>query len=558
MCGIFCFCGLIYTESQLERPAKQIKHRGPDDYQSPAKTNGDDPVIFGFHRLKINGLDAGSNQPLKLGDNLTLICNGEIYNHQQLEKKYGFTTHSHSDCEVILHMYQQFGIAQTLRELIGVYAFVLYDAELGKVYAARDPIGIRPMFYGSTCSQSAFLDDTRARVGIAFGSEAKCIYPLLDADTVEQFPPGHYLVLDRDGFNSETMDLDFINYFDLDLPEEISSELSDADVHANIRKLIIESTAIRCNMSDRKVGVFLSGGLDSSLLAAIAIKYIHDLHSFAIGLEGSPDLKYSRVAAEAIGTKHTEVHFTVEEALHYLPDLVWHLETPDVTTIRASMPMYLLSKYIKEKTNITVILSGEGPDEVFSGYLYNHNAPSSEALHNEAVWRVEELHKYDVLRGDRTTSAWSLEVRVPLLDINIIRYAFTLDPKLRDPKYNKNIEKYLIRKSFEGYLPDSILWRPKEAFSDGVGYDWVAGIKEHAEKTVTEAEWASRAESYPVMTPETKEGLLYRQLYETHYKRTPSVGPLIKYIWLPKWSDHGGDPSATALDIHKTTVKKEN
>lgn len=538
MCGIFSYFGTTLTAAELLDAFKLISHRGPDHTVNPFEiTRG---LWFGFHRLAINGLDSSSNQPLELGDSLYLICNGEIYNHQELADKYHFQKElvSHSDCEAILHMYQKFGIEHTLRELEGVYAFVLADLKTKTIYIARDPIGIRPLFIGQ-CQDGG---------EIIVASEAKSIYRFDSfRDSIKQFPAGSFMELGSGLANVKTF-----KYYDT--TQKLGNYLSDP--YDTVRALVTHAVKVRALVSDRPVGVFLSGGVDSSLAAAIAKRFIPDLRSFAIGLEGSPDLAAARIAAEAIGTDHTEVTFTVEEGIKELDRLIYHLETPDTTTIRASLPMYLLSKYIKENTDITIVLSGEGPDEVFSGYLYNHNAPSLEELHDEAHFRTRNLCYYDVKRCDRSTSAWSLEVRTPFLCKYLVNYVLNLDPSLRDPKTNKNIEKYLLRAAFAEtkILPDSILWRPKEAFSDGVGYNWVSGVKAHAEQVVTNELWAARRTLYPVMTPTTREQFLYRQIYEKYYGKKNGE-TLIPEIWLPKWSDHGGDPSATVLAVHQSKVQ---
>lgn len=535
MCGIHCYCNAAEysVPDGLKQASETIKHRGPDDYEEPRETIKD--VYMSFHRLRINGLNSSSNQPLTLGS-CTLICNGEIYNHHELGKQFNFKFSTQSDCEVILHLFSRFGIQGTVERLHGVYAFVLTDSTTGKLYAGRDTIGVRPMFWGNKRNGS-----------LVFCSEAKGCWPLADADTIQQFPPSSYLVgAQQPSGRWEYSIEEFEEKFDL-------TDYLTGDMHADIRNLVTTSVKDRCLMSDRKVGVFLSGGLDSTLVARIAKDHLPEVHSFAIGLEGSPDLKFAAMAAAEIGTVHHEIVTSHEEIQLALKKLIWHLETPDITTIRASLPMYLLSKHIKNKTDITVMLSGEGPDEVFSGYMYNHLAPSCEALHENAVWRTKQLHLYDVLRSDRATAAWSLEVRVPFLDTKLVRYVLGLDPKLRDPKHNKNIEKYLLRKSFQGAISDQLLWRPKEAFSDGVGYSMVDGLKQLAKKSCFGAQIAD----YKHMQPQTQEAALYREIYNTFYGRI--TAPLVKEFWMPCWTDeHSGDPSATKLSIHKDLIAIKN
>lgn len=537
MCGILAYYG-EKSEDRLNSAFKTISHRGPDETKPPEIVGSidDKNVIFGFHRLRINGLSALSGQPMRLGTSV-LICNGEIYNYQKLADENGFKLETGSDCEIILHMYQKYGIFKTVQQLEGVFALSLYDYSLQQLFVARDPIGVRPCYIANEGPEQNEW---------AFASEEKALLTF-DRDTIRAVEGGTILTLPSGEIKR------YINF------EEIVPCSRPEDPYAELARLITHAVTVRTAMTERPVGVFLSGGVDSSIVAMLAKQVDPRIKSYSISLEGSnsTDLVHARAVAEALELDHTEVFFTVEEALSTLRDLIFCLGTCDVTTIRASMPMYLLSKYLKRHTDRTIMLSGEGPDEFCSGYLYNHNAPTPEDLHREAVWRTVELPKFDVKRADHSTAAWSLEVRVPYLCKHVVSYVLGLDPKLRDPKYNNGIEKYLLRKAFQGsVLPDHILWRPKEAFSDGVGYNWVNSIQKHAELTVDPEQWMQRQKIYPQMTPLTKEAFMYRTIYEEFYHRT--ADPLVPYFWLPKWSDHGGDPSARVLNIHKTLISNKN
>lgn len=550
MCGIFFYLGNYLTEEQLIQAFKTMAHRGPDETVPPHSVglfNAADGstlnVVFGFHRLSINGLDAASGQPMS-HNGVTLICNGEIYNHLELATKYGFELKTKSDCEVILHMYSKFGIERTLQELEGVFALVIYDSVSNKLFIGRDPVGVRPCFIARD-----------HKGGVLVASEEKALFTCANKDSVQHVHGSTYIEVRLWKSDPVICTLEEHQYIDLTAGPTSDTECLDDKPSEILFKLVSHAVDVRASMADRPVGVFLSGGLDSSGVAAIAKKKIPKLRSFSIALKDSvsSDLINARKVAAALDLDHTEVFFTVEEGILAITELIYILGTCDTTTIRASLPMYLLSKYIKQHTDIVVMLSGEGPDEVMSGYLYNHNAPSLDALHNEAVWRTFEMIKFDIKRADHATAAWSLEVRVPYLCKHIISYVFSLDPALRDPKSNGGVEKFLLRKALTGLLPDEILWRPKEAFSDGVGYSWVNGIREYAERTVPVERWELREILYPEMTPPTKEAFMYREIYEKYYNRTNP--PLVDYYWLPKWSgDHGGDPSARVLDIHKTLI----
>lgn len=537
MCGIFCYCSRKFDMDVLIQEFMKIHHRGPNNLVSPHVVGEDKEgrsVLFGFHRLSINGMSSSSNQPLK-NDRAVVICNGEIYNHRELAEKYDIECETDSDCEIILHLYLKVGLLETAKLLRGVFAFIIYDKLTNQVHFGRDPIGVRPMFISYDSENDS----------VAIASEAKSIVKL--GKMVRQFPRGSVGTLTT-GNTIKTE-----SYYNLEIPAaQLNDDLDRIIIAKRVREILSEAVKIRATMSDRPVGVFLSGGLDSTVIAYEAKKHIPNLHSFAIGLEDSQDLAVARKAAEAIGTKHTEVTFTVEEGIKALDRLSNALESVDITTHRAALPMMLLSEYISKHTDIIVLLSGEGADELFSGYMENHNAPTPIALHRHAIKRMDELMYYDIIRCDRTTAASSLEVRVPMLDRELVSYVLEkVPPEFRDPKLNENIEKWLLRTAYSGDIPDDILWRPKEAFSDGVGYNWVGELKKTAAREVSDDIFERRSAIWPDFVPPSKEAIYLRLIYDRRYSSMPK--PIPSY-WMPEWSEHGGDPSATVLKVHKNRL----
>ena len=531
MCGILGhLSNAPLTEDKLAQLRCQfalLTNRGPDDESSCFTDN----LFFGFHRLNINGQDMDDGQPFMLEDCITM-CNGEIYNHAVLAEQHNLTITTKSDCECIPLLYARYGFKTMVQMLEGVFAIALFDKKTKRLYLARDPVGIRPLFY---C-----IDES----GITFASEAKALIgaQISQLSQISQHCPGSYSVID----GLKIMTLKYIDLFN-DPRVEDNYEMATAKISG----LLTHAVQTRCANSDRPVGAFLSGGIDSSIVAMIAKKYLPNLRTFSIGLRDSKDLTYARIAAEAIQSYHTEVYYTVEEGIAIIPEICRILETSDITTIRASIPMYLLSKYIKNNTDIVVLLSGEGADEVFSGYLYNHMAPSSFDLRLDAEIRVAQLPWYDVLRADRTTASNGLEIRVPFLCKNLIRYAFSINPDFHNPRINK-IEKKILRDAFHNYANENwqvIISRPKEAFSDGVGYSWKKGITDWAESNVSDE--MMRDNGWCCPNPKTKEAYLYRSWYESYYPETY----LVPHYWMPSWADHGDDPSATVLNIHKEMIE---
>ena len=506
MCGIVCAFDLKQTAEDL-RPqvlemSKQIRHRGPD--WSGIFSN--EKAILSHERLAIVDPTSG-NQPLFSQDGrYVLAANGEIYNHKelraQLDGKYNFTTQS--DCEVILALYQEKG-ASFLDELNGIFGFAIYDTQEDTYFIARDHMGIIPLYMGWDADGTFYV-----------ASELKALEGV--CTKIELFPPGHYYLSSEEApvqwYTRDWMEYDAVK----DNTTSID-ELHDALSAAVKRQL----------MSDVPYGVLLSGGLDSSVTSALAKQYAAkrvesdddqvawwpQLHSFAVGLEGSPDLAAAQKVADHIGTVHHEIKFTIQEGLDAIRDVVYHLETYDITTIRASTPMYLMARAIKA-LGIKMVLSGEGADELFGGYLYFHKAPTAKDFHDETVRKLDKLHQYDCLRANKSLAAWGIEGRVPFLDKEFMDVAMRINPQ--DKMINKErMEKWVIRKAFEDYLPESVAWRQKEQFSDGVGYDWIDTLKEVVNDAVTDEQMANAHFRFPAQTPQNKEEFYYRSIFEEHF-----------------------------------------
>ncbi len=519
MCSIMGYCGSGATFASFSEAFDKTVSRGPDDTKIIDTGNG----LLGFHRLAIMGLTPSGMQPFELSGSY-VVCNGEIYGYEkqwEALKKKGYTFVSDSDCEILLPMYREYGTAM-FAMLDAEYALIIYDGDKGEYIAARDPIGIRPLYYG--------YDGEGV---ILFASEAKNLVGL--TKKILPFPPGYYYKNGR-----------FECYTDIAKVDKVCQDGLEAVCHQIHDKLVagVEKRLV----ADAKVGFLLSGGLDSSLVCAIAQKKSDvPIKTFAIGMsEDAIDLKYAKQVADYIGSDHTEIYMTPDDVLSSLETVIAMLGTFDITTIRASMGMYLICKAIHEQTDIRVLLTGEISDELF-GYKYTDFAPSAEEFQKEAEKRIRELHMYDVLRADRCISVNSLEARVPFGDLDFVRYVMSIDPELKQNKYGKG--KYLLRHAFENgdYLPDSILWREKAAFSDAVGHSMVDYLKEYAESKYTDAEFEERCQKYRHATPFTKESLLYREIFEKYY---PEQSEMIVAFWMPNKAWKGcdvKDPSARVL-----------
>lgn len=520
------FCGSDADYEVFKKCLERTASRGPDDSRIVDTGSG----LLGFNRLAIMGLSPEGMQPFEL-DGSYCVCNGEIYGFKKQRDelvKLGYSFKSGSDCEILLPLYFEYGVGM-FEKLDAEFALIIYDGKSGEYIAARDPIGIRPLYYGYLPSGE-----------IAFASEPKCLVGL--CGHILPFPPGHYYKGGK-----------FFRYRDIAKVDKVCGDDLET-VCTKIREKLIAGVEKRL-VSDAKVGFLLSGGLDSSLVCAIAAKKSDKpIRTFAIGMDKDAiDLKYAKQAAEYIGSEHTEVFMTKEQVIASLEEVIKILGTFDITTVRASMGMYLLCKWIHENTDIRVILTGEISDELF-GYKYTDFAPSAGAFQEEAVKRIRELHMYDVLRADRCISANSLEARVPFGDLDFVSYVMSVDPRKKLNTYGKG--KYLLRHAFEGdYLPDEILWREKAAFSDAVGHSMVDDLKEYAEKFYTDEEFETLKSKYTHAAPFTKESLLYREIFEKYY---PGQAEMIVDFWMPNKSWAGcnvSDPSARVLSNYGDSGK---
>lgn len=508
MCG---FIGVFELSQDIDimrcrvlKMAKRIRHRGPDW----SGIHCSQRAILAHERLSIVGVDSGKQPLYSENGKIVLAVNGEIYNHKEIRNRYkDYKFHTNSDCEVILALYQDKGI-DFIEELNGIFAFALYDSEKDIYLIGRDHMGIIPLYIGyDNHDQFYVASELKALEGICFD--------------IKEFPQGSYFY-SKDGEIKKWYTRDWMDF------NAVKDNVSDKKM---LRKSLEESVH-RQLMSDVPYGVLLSGGLDSSVISAIAKRYaarrVEDnneteawwpqLHSFAVGLEGSPDLLAARKVADHIGTVHHEIHFTIDDALDALSDVIYHIETYDVTTVRASTPMYLLARYIKSM-GVKMVLSGEGSDELFGGYLYFHKAPDAKSFHDETVRKLDNLHLYDCLRANKSLAAWGVEGRVPFLDKEFIDVVMRLNPADKMCG-GKKIEKYILREAFEDFLPDSVVWRQKEQFSDGVGYNWIDTLRDMADLKVSDKQMERAVERFPVNPPMSKEEYWYRSMFEEHF---PSV-----------------------------------
>ena len=566
MCGIFSLL--------LEHPAlndnklsqnrnyyldisKKIRHRGPD--WNGIYIDDDNNVLICHERLSIVGVDNGSQPIVSRDDNLVLSVNGEIYNYRGLldtvlQNKYQLETKS--DCEIIVYLYREFGM-NFVKMLDGIFSFVLYDKQNKKYIIARDPIGIIPLYYG-------FTHDNNLMVA----SEMKCLID--DCAIIDNFPPGHVVEISikEDNNLQEQFKNNLFQYYNpLWRQEPMSQELNEDLLCREINQGLTKSVDKRL-MCDVPFGVLLSGGLDSSLIASITCRLMKQrdskwgskIHSFSIGLENSPDLKAAKKVADFLGTEHHEYVFTVQEGLDAIRDLIYHLETFDVTTIRASTPMFLMSRKIKSM-GIKMVLSGEGADEVYGGYLYFHNAPNDVAFHEECIRRVNGLHNFDCLRANKSTMSWGLEARVPFLDKSFLELSVPIHSNMKcrarinNNNNNKKIEKYILRKAFdcpeEPYLPEEILWRQKEQFSDGVGYNWIDDLIEYTKEQISDQEFEELNIKYKTnddVLDLTKEAVYYRKIFDELFPGRAGIVPR----WIPQmdWEGVSHDPSGRAQQVH--------
>ncbi|AQS35684.1 asparagine synthase, glutamine-hydrolyzing [Shewanella psychrophila] len=510
MCSIFAILDIKSDATQLRQVAlemsKLMRHRGPDW----SGIYSCDKAILAHERLAIVDIDNGAQPLLSSDGNIILAVNGEIYNHKELKAELGdkYAYQTNSDCEVILSLYQEYGV-DFLDKLNGIFAFVLYDKSKDLYLVGRDHMGIIPLYTGLDAEGNFYI-----------ASEMKALMPV--CKTVNVFKPGQYLC------NKATDTEDgYVTYYQRDWREFAAVQDNPASID-EIRDAL-EAAVKRQLMSDVPYGVLLSGGLDSSVISAITQTYakrrIEDdgesnawwpqLHSFAVGLEGAPDLIAAKKVADAIGTIHHEITFTFQDGIDAIKDVIYHLETYDVTTIRAATPMYLMARKIKAM-GIKMVLSGEGADELFGGYLYFHKAPNAQAFHEELVRKLDKLFMFDCLRANKAMAAWGLEARVPFLDKEFMDVAMRINPEAKMSKDGR-IEKHILRQAFEHKLPKEVAWRQKEQFSDGVGYSWIDGLKELAAEKVDDLQLANAKFRFPYNTPDTKEGYYYRCFFEEQF-----------------------------------------
>ena len=557
MCGIFA---LLNADSRLsfdiiDSAFKMAQSRGPERSRSISPCIG---CNIGFHRLAINGINTESDQPI-LNDNVLLICNGEIYNYHELYKLFpDDTAKTDSDCEIIIHMYKKYGIDYTLNNLDGVFAFCLIDLDKNRMYIARDPYGVRPLYHMQFDYHVKIKGDVTFH---AFTSEMKQMVPmsnkLIDSikegDTkpvVQQFTPGTYSMFSlyegswkfkkNERFSTQGFLVANLSYSD-DLLEQIKNKLIKA-----VEKRVVGTT-------DRPVACLLSGGLDSSLITSIVSRYVPNLETYSIGLKGSEDLKYAKIVANFLGTKHTEIIVAEDDFFNAIPEVIYKIESFDTTSVRASVGNYLVAKYIKEHSNAKVIFNGDGSDELSGGYMYFHAAPNPTDFDHDCRRLLNEIHYFDVLRSDRSISTNGLEPRTPFLDRGWVQFYLSIPKEIRCHNVNHKCEKYLIREAFNDgtWLPENVLFRTKEAFSDGVSSQTKSWFEIISDKVndiwqSEESDALFTSYKYEHMTPETLEQLYYRNIFDKLY---PNMANTIPHFWMPNFVD-AKDSSARTLDVY--------
>lgn len=546
MCGIFLFLkknGYKVNKELIDKSFEKISARGPDNSQINQYNN----LYFGFHRLSIMDTSDLGNQPFNM-KNIILICNGEIFNYKKIIKKYNIKTKSASDCEVLLHLYlilknkytNDNKIINELCNIIdGEFSFCLYDLITEKIFIARDPYGVRPLFFSHN-----FLKY------IIFSSEMKGLYDLSkdNENQIRQFKPGSYMIYDN---NKETI----ISYRKYKKNLLKNNEFIDNEKQAmkSINKIFKEAVHKRI-MADREVCCLLSGGLDSSIVASIVSKFIKEKYNtkvktFSIGMKGSPDLKYAKMVADHIDSEHHNIEISEEAFLNAIEETIYAIESYDITTVRASVGNYLVSKYIKENTDCVVVFNGDYSDEVMGGYIYMNLCKDEIEFNKETYRLVNDITYFDSLRSDRSISNNGLEARVPFADKDFIKLMFSIHPKLKMGCNRNNVEKYLFRKSFDddNLLPKEILWRKKEAFSDGVSKQeksWFSILQEYINDKISDIEFNHCKNNYKINPPKTKEAYYYRTIFEKFY---PNTSQVIPYFWMPKYTN-ATDPSARTLN----------
>ena len=560
MCGIFALLASLHTNdssnlySQIEPFFLKGQSRGPE-FSTMEQVNSQ--LLLGFHRLAINGLDKQSNQPIciknsndKTDTGIYLICNGEIYNYKSIYNQLGVTPNTNSDCESILHLYKKYGIKYTLENLDGVFAFVLYDSNINTVFVARDPFGVRPLYYGETKNKH-----------VVFSSLLKQVSGL--CDKCDNFRAGTYMAYSINN-NDYTINIPQTVYTTFNYNHKIvansigidNNELSS--YYAMIYTTLVEAVKKRVITMERNLACLLSGGLDSSLISAIVSKFVPkgQLQTYSIGMSGGSDLKYAKMVSNHIDSKHTEIILSDDDFFSAIPDVIYNIESYDTTSVRASVGNYLVAKYISEISDAKVIFNGDGSDELTGGYMYFHNCPSDIEFDYECKRLLSNLQYYDVLRSDRCISCHGLEPRTPFLDRTFVHEYLSLPISIRNHNNNNNnnIEKYLLRQSVNimdpSLLPKDVLWRTKEAFSDGVSSQensWYTIIQSKLDDKYTNEEFIQKCSQYTINPPTTKEQLYYREVFESYY---PNQGHVIPAYWMPRYCDVT-DSSARQLDVYK-------
>ena len=548
MCGIF---GILNnhqsSKEDINTAFKNGYKRGPEKstfYEINKQTS------FGFHRLAINGLNDESNQPIR-ADDCVLICNGEIYNYKELkaEELNDVSFKTQSDCETIIHLYRKYGIVETLKLINGEFAFALYDLKNETIMLARDPLGVRALY---------FAEATPFTKEIVFASELKCISPLNKHSVikVEQFKPGCYMTIKQGIENMWYIDTRYSQYYSPLLPD-VTAQIheSESSYLSMINTTLKQCVKRRVTTTERPVACLLSGGLDSSLITALVAKEYggENLETYSIGMPGSEDLKYARMVAEHLRTKHTEIVMSEDEFFDAIPEVIKSIESYDTTTVRASTGNYLVSKYISKNSQAKVIFNGDGSDEVTGGYLYFHKAPSPDEFDKECRRLLKDIHTFDVLRSDKSISSNGLEPRTPFLDKEFVDMYMSIPLEFRYHAGRNQCEKYLLRKAFEAenLLPHEVLWRTKEAFSDGVSKatrSWYEVIEQKVSNM--DLSYNSMHDTYTVNTPTTVEQFYFRSLFEMYYE---NLGYLIPYFWMPRFIN-AKDSSARTLDIYSNII----
>jgi asparagine synthase (glutamine-hydrolysing) len=540
MCGIWARIGSSVDPSMIKKSLEKLVARGPEGTQI---TQVDKDVVFGFTRLAINGLTNAGMQPYSKG-NVHWICNGEIYNSKALEKSLGLEN-TGSDCHCIgdLYLRHRDDPAAFIRALDGVFALVLYDGDLQKLIVARDPYGIRPLYMASAIAE------------FVFASELKALLP--EYENISAFLPGHLQVYET-VTNTLIQDIEYHSVPWIINPEFRSSVTASLDQAANSLRFALEEAVTKRMLTDRPVAALLSGGLDSSLIAALVQQNLNQLgqpplKTYSIGFEGSSDVAHARLVADWIGSDHTEIIMTPDEFFNAIPEVIKAIESFDTTTVRASTGNYLIAKKIRELSECKVVFNGDGSDELFGGYLYFNRAPNNEAFHAETARLLKDLHYFDVLRSDRSISANGLEARTPFLDKQFVAVVRSIDPDLLRPIPGKRMEKYILRYAFDDgvTLPEEVLWRRKEAFSDGVSTPekaWFQEIQDRVSKIVP-ANWKAKLSASPHLPPTTPEEYYYRFLFTTAYGLN-AIKVATPYKWMPRWSPETTDPSARTLTVY--------